>query len=126
MFAQCSPRAVDHPAKGEHSFIRLSRPVASPGAPWRVALVGDAPEGVFDRQLVDAVGILVEPFFAIGVVLMIGIGTRVEQVVEKPGTPPQSSGGMLARGDISGIGKIGSPARISVTVSRCSQPSPKL
>jgi hypothetical protein len=48
-----------------------------------VSLVRDSTESVFDWQLVDLVGIVViEPLLRLGMVGMLGIGCRIERLVE--------------------------------------------
>ena len=71
-------------------------------------MVGDAAEGVFDRQLVEHIGIVVvEPFLGLGVVRMFRVCSRVKRLV-KAGDAAAVLGRRVAlAGDVAGVGEFG-------------------
>src|SRR5437773_10676425 len=73
-----------------------------------VALIGDAAEGIFDRQLVERGRIvIVQPFLGFGMVGVIGVGGGVERLV-KAGDAATILGRRVALArDVAGIGEIG-------------------
>ena len=82
--------------------------VVSEASPDGVALVGDATEGVIDRQFVDHIGIvIVEPFLGFDVVRVVGVGDGVERLVEAGDAAAILGRGVALAGDVARVGEIG-------------------
>jgi hypothetical protein len=91
-----------------------------------VATVCDAPEGVFDRKCIECVGIVVaRPFFEMGMARMSRVGDHFEQFVEAWDAAAILGRSIPFATDEMRIGTPDWPARTSLTMSKCSQRSPK-
>jgi len=104
------PPGLPRPAanRAAHASVASAGLSLRQPGPGGVALVGDAAEGVFDRQLVDFVGVvIVEPFRGFGVVRVVGIGGGVERLVEAGDAAAILGRRVALAGDVTWVGEIG-------------------